>query len=70
MNAPPAPVLPKETFTIASTSDLKPHLKDTNGVVFFGSQAEAYQRQKELLSSDPNLTGSIQVVSHFELNLN
>src|ERR1700752_1774483 len=70
MNAPPPAELPKEAFTIASTSDLKPHLKDSSGVVFFGTQAEAYQRQKELVASDPNLVGSIQVVSHFEVNLN
>ena len=70
MNAPPPAELPKEAFTIASTSDLTPHLKDSNAVVFFGTQAEAYQRQKELLASDPNLLGTIQVVSHFELNLN
>ena len=70
MNAPPPAELPKEAFTIASTMDLKPHLKDSSGVVFFGSQTEAYQRQQELLASDPNLVGSIQVVSHFELNPN
>jgi len=43
---------------------------NAQGAVFFSTQAEAYQRQQELLVENPNLTGQIQVISHFELNPN
>jgi len=70
LNAPPPAVLRDETYAIASVIDLKSHLNDAQGAVFFSTQAEAYQRQQELIAQDPNLTGQIQVVSHFELNSN
>jgi len=65
LNAPPQAVLPEETYAIASTIDMKSHVADV-----FSTQAEAYQRQQELISQNPNLAGQVQVVSHFELNMN
>jgi len=65
LNAPPQAVLPEETYAIASTIDMKSHVTDV-----FSTQAEAYQRQQELISQNPNLAGQVQVVSHFELNMN
>jgi hypothetical protein len=70
MNAPPQVELPTEAFAIASVDDLKSHLQDGGGPVLFATQAEAYQRQRELFQQDPALAGQIQVVSHFELNQN
>lgn len=69
-NAPPPAVLPEEAFAIASATDLKSHVTNAQGPVFFSTQAEAYQRQQELITQNPNLAGQIQVVSHFELNTN
>ncbi|HEU4478475.1 MAG TPA: DUF6603 domain-containing protein, partial [Pyrinomonadaceae bacterium] len=70
LNAPLEVELPKEGFAIASAADLKSHVKDGDGAVVFATQAEAYQRQQELIAMDPALVGQIQVVSHFELNAN
>jgi hypothetical protein len=70
LNAPPAAVLPEETYAIANTVDLKSHVTNPQGAVLFSTQAEAYQRQQELIAQNPNLAGQIQVVSHFELNRN
>lgn len=70
LNAPLEVELPKEGFAIASAADMKSHVKDGDGAVVFATQAEAYQRQQELIAMDPALVGQIQVVSHFELNAN
>lgn len=72
LNAPLQVGLPQETFAIASAADLKLHVTNANasGPVFFATQAEAYQQQQELIAQNPALAGQIQVVSHFELNLN
>lgn len=70
LNAPPKVALPAEGFAVASSVDLKSHVTDANGPVLFATQAEAYQRQHELLAANPALVGTLQVVSHFELNAN
>jgi len=70
LNAPPPAVLTEETYAIANAVDLKSHVTNAQGAVFFSTQAEAYQRQKELIAENPNLGGQIQVISHFELNSN
>jgi hypothetical protein len=70
LNAPRQVTLPEEGFAIASTADLKSHLQNGAGAVVFATQAEAYQRQSELIAQNPSLAGSLQVVSNFELNLN
>ena len=70
LNAPLTVALPAETFTIASSEDLRSHVMDGAGPVLFATEAEAYQRQQELIAENPGLSGSIQVVSHYELNLN
>lgn len=70
LNAPRQVVLPEEAFAIASSTDLKSHVKNAKGPVFFATQAEAYQRHQELIAEDPTLGGQIQVVSHYELNPN
>ena len=70
LNAPLTVALPAETFTIASSEDLRSHVMDGAGPVLFATEAEAYQRQQELIAENPSLSGSIQVVSHYELNLN
>jgi hypothetical protein len=70
LNAPPEVTLPAEAFAIASSADLKSHVKNESGPVLFATQAEAYQRQQELIAEDPMLGGQIQVVSHYELNPN
>jgi hypothetical protein len=70
LNAPPQVALPQEAFAIANTADLKSHVTNGSGPVFFSTQAEAYQQQQELLAQNPALAGQIQVVSNFELNLN
>jgi hypothetical protein len=68
VSAPPQPEMPAENFGIAGVADLKSHLKSQDGrPVLFASQAEAYQRQRELLAQDPALAGEIQVVSSYEL---
>jgi hypothetical protein len=68
LNAPAQVVLPQESFVIASTTDLRSHVQTGDGPMFFATQAEAYQRQRELIAANPGLAGGIQVVSHFELN--
>ncbi|AGW90324.1 DUF6603 domain-containing protein [Cupriavidus sp. DF5525] len=68
MNAPEAVVLPEEDFALANVSDLKPHLAGAGGALIFKTQAEAAQRQQELIRSNPALAGQVQVVSRFELN--
>ena len=70
LNAPPQVGLPQETFAIANAADLKSHVTNASGPVFFATQTEAYQHQQELIAQNPALAGQIQVVSHFELNLN
>jgi hypothetical protein len=70
LNAPPQVELLQETFVIANAADLKSHVTNASGPVFFNSQAEAYQQQQELIAQNPALAGQIQVVSNFELNLN
>ncbi|MGE0469550.1 MAG: DUF6603 domain-containing protein [Nitrospira sp.] len=69
-NAPAQVVLPQESFAIANAADLRSHVQGLDGPVLFATQAEAYQRQQELINADPALTGQVQVVSHFELNQN
>jgi hypothetical protein len=69
LNAPAQVMIPHESFAVANTADLKPHETGTDGPLVFASQAEAYQRQQELIRLNPTLAGSIQVVSHYELNL-
>jgi hypothetical protein len=68
LNAPPPVVLTQETYAIANVVDLKSHVTNAQGAVLFSTQAEAYQRQRELIASNPNLAGQIQVISHFELS--
>jgi len=70
LNAPLQVGLPQETFAIANVADLKSHVTNANGPLFFATQTEAYQRQQELIARNPALAGQIQVVSNFELNLN
>jgi len=70
LNAPLTVALPEESFAIASSNDLRSHVMDAQGPVLFATQAEAYQRHQELIAQNADLAGSIQVVSHFELNLN
>lgn len=70
LNAPPQVELLQETFVIANAADLKSHVTNASGPVFFSTQAEAYQQQQELIAQNPALAGQIQVVSNFELNLN
>lgn len=70
LNAPPEVVLAPEGYAVASSVDLKSHVTNADGPVLFATQAEAYQHQRELFAADPALVGSLQVVSHFELNLN
>lgn len=68
MNGPAQVVLPEEGFALANVSDLKSHLNGEGGAVVFKTQAEAYQRQQQLIQQNPALAGQVQVVSHFELN--
>jgi hypothetical protein len=70
MNAPPQVGLPQETFAVANAADLKSQVTTAAGPVLFATQAEAYQRQRELIASNPALAGQLQVISHFELNPN
>jgi hypothetical protein len=70
LNAPPQVALPQETFAIANADDLKSHVTSAAGPVLFATQVEAFQHQQELIAQNPALAGHIQVVSHFELNLN
>jgi uncharacterized protein DUF6603 len=70
LNAPPTVALPKDAFAIASSDDLRSHVTDAQGPVLFATEAEAYQRQQELIADNPALAGNIQVISHYELNLN
>jgi hypothetical protein len=70
LNAPLAVSLPEESFAIASADTLASHITNAQGPVLFSTQAEAYQRQQELIAENPGLAGQIQVVSHFELNQN
>ncbi len=70
LNAPKQVALPAETFAIANAADLKSHQSSANGPVLFATQAEAYQRQQELIAENPALAGTIQVVSNYELNPN
>jgi hypothetical protein len=70
LNAPPQVGLPQEAFAVAKAADLKSQLTTTAGPVLFASQAEAYQQQQELIAQNPALAGQLQVVSHFELNVN
>jgi hypothetical protein len=70
LNAPLMVALPKESFAVASSDDLRSHVMDAQGPVLFATEAEAYQRQQELIANNPALAGNIQVVSHFELNPN
>jgi hypothetical protein len=68
LNAPKQVVVNEEMFVVAGVSDLKPFGADDGGEVRFKTQAEAVQRQRELLRLDPALAGQVQVVSHFELS--
>lgn len=68
LNAPPQVGLPQETFAVANAADLKAHVTTADGPLLFATQAEAYQRQQELIALNPALAGQLQVVSHFELN--
>jgi len=70
LNAPLTVALPKDSFAIASSDDLRSHVSNAQGPVLFATEAEAYQRQQELIAENPALAGNIQVVSHYELNLN
>jgi hypothetical protein len=70
LNAPPQVGLPQETFAVANAADLRSQLTTSAGPVFFATQAEAYQQQQELIAQNPALAGQLQVVSHFELNVN
>ena len=70
LNAPAQVVLPRESFAVASKVDLRSHIQGADGPVLFATQAEAYQRQQEIINRNPALAGQIQVVSHFELNPN
>lgn len=70
LNAPPQVVLHSEGFAVASSVDMKSHVTTADGPLLFATQAEAYQHQQELFAANPALVGSLQVVSHFELNPN
>jgi hypothetical protein len=70
LNAPPQVGLPQETFAVANAADLRSQLTTSAGPVLFATQAEAYQQQQELIGQNPALAGQLQVVSHFELNVN
>jgi hypothetical protein len=70
LNAPAQVVLPRESFAVASKVDLRSHIQGADGPVLFATQAEAYQRQQEIINRNPAIAGQIQVVSHFELNPN
>jgi hypothetical protein len=70
LNAPPQVGLPQETFAVANAADLRSQLTTSAGPVLFATQAEAYQQQQELIAQTPALAGQLQVVSHFELNVN
>jgi hypothetical protein len=70
LNAPPQVGLPQETFAVANAADLRSQLTTSAGPVLFATQAEAYQQQQELIAQNPALAGQLQVVSHFELNVN
>lgn len=67
LNRPPEIVLPEASFTIANVADLKQHDSGEKGI-FFKTEAEAYQHQRELMRHNPALAGTIQVVSSFELS--
>lgn len=69
LNAPLQVGLPQETFAVANAADLKAHVTTAGGPMLFATEAEAYQRQQELVALNPALAGQLQVVSHFELNL-
>jgi len=68
MNAPEQVVVSDEAFALASVSDLTLLKASDSEQVRFKTQAEAYQRQQELIRQNPALAGKVQVVSHFELN--
>lgn len=68
LNAPADVHLPQEKFAIASMVNLRSHLHDGENVMLFTTQAEAYQKHKEIISQSPVLAGQIQVVSQYELN--
>lgn len=68
LNAPAAVVLPPETFVVANVADLTSHLQNGGAPTVFATEAEAYQKQQELIRRNPALAGQIQVVSHFELH--
>jgi hypothetical protein len=68
INAPAEVLLPQEMFALASVIDLTSHLNNGQKAVLFATQAEAYQKHREIITENPALAGQIQVVSHYELN--
>jgi hypothetical protein len=67
LNAPAQVILPEEEFAVANVADLTAYASAGETPLRFSTQAEAYQRQRELVRRNPALAGQIQVVSHFEL---
>ncbi len=67
-NAPPRVTVAAESFVVANVSDLRA-VAATDGPVSFATEAEALQRQRELLAANPSLAGRVQVVSDFEVNV-
>jgi hypothetical protein len=67
VNAPPAVVLPAESFVVAGVDDLKAYGGDGPPAAF-SSEAEAHQQRTQILNRHPELAGKLQVVSSYELN--
>ena len=63
-NAPAKVDITKPGYSVVNVSDMQVY-GDTTSVT---SEAEAYQMHDALISQNPSLQGSIQVVSNFELN--
>jgi len=65
-NAPESVEVPKEQFAIANMSDMKLH----SPALVAGSYTEAKQQYEELINKYPEKKDQVQILSHYELNMN
>ena len=65
-NAPDAVAVPETRYAIANKSDMKLH---SPGLVA-GSYTEAKQQYEELINKNPAIKDQVQILSHYELNMN
>jgi hypothetical protein len=66
VNGPEAVGVTTEQFALANKSDMKLHSSE----LMAGSYTEAVQMYNNLVKKNPALKDEVQVVSHYELNLN